>query len=274
MAKALVAVSGLRGEQNFEIVGIGVGGNRSKLEDFVRDQGLKFQVIDDESGAIAQKLSLQIPVAIIGADAEGYVTFGLGGFPSDLPNAPQVVETQLRSALRLEPVVAQTLPELGQHPKAPDFAAERLEGGERFQLAALRGKPVLDGQGREPAVLEPERDALVDEPFDDGQRTFGHPRRDRSLTFRVSRAVGESVGAGEHRSPPARKGPPARANDHGSNGVDPQAYGGGGVPGNKTVPQGDPRPEAVSPWVSPHRRPFASGRRPAEGSPWGDPSGR
>jgi peroxiredoxin len=143
MAKALVAISGLRGDQNFEIVGIGMGGNRSKLDAFVREQGLNFRVIDDTSGAIAQKLGLQVPVAVVGADAEGYVTFGLGGFASDVPDAPRVAETQLRSDLRLPPVGAQTAPELGEHPKAPDFTAERLEGGERFHLAALRGKPVL-----------------------------------------------------------------------------------------------------------------------------------
>jgi len=142
-AKGVMAVTGLRSAQNFEVLGVGMGGNRGKLDAFVREQGLNFRVIDDASGAISQKLALQVPVALIGVDAEGYVTFGLAGFPSNIPDASRMVETQLRSSLRLPEVGAQTSPELGEHPKAPDFTAERLEGGERFRLAALRGKPVL-----------------------------------------------------------------------------------------------------------------------------------
>jgi peroxiredoxin len=143
MAKALMAISPLRGDQNFEIVGVAMGGNRDKIDTFVREQRLDFRVIDDANGAIAQKLGLQVPVALVGADAEGYVSFGLGGMGIDIPDAPRVVETQLRSDLRLPAVGGQTTPELGEYPMAPDFSAERLDGGERFHLAAFRGKPVL-----------------------------------------------------------------------------------------------------------------------------------
>jgi len=141
-AKAVGAIAPLQGDHNFEIVGIGVGTTRAKLEAFVRDHGIRYRMLDDSNGDIAAKLQLRMPVAIIGADAEGYISFGVGNFSSEGPSPEAAVETQLRQAMRLpsaatDPALADTLP------LAPDFTAPRLEGGEDFQLSKLRGKPVI-----------------------------------------------------------------------------------------------------------------------------------
>ncbi len=143
VAKAVASVAKLQGEQNFRIIGIAEGGNRAKTEAFVRREGIDYPVIDDATGGIAQKIGLRVPVALLGADAEGYVSFGLGGFQTDIPEPARAVETQLRSALRLPATGAATEPELGDRPKAPDFSAVRLAGGEPFKLATTRGKPVV-----------------------------------------------------------------------------------------------------------------------------------
>jgi len=142
-AKAVSSIAKLQGEQNFRIVGVGEGADRKKIESFVRREGLDFPVIDDATGGIAQKLGLRVPVALLGADAEGYVIFGLGGFSTDIPEPARAIEAQLRSALRLPTIGGATEVALGDKPKAPEFSAVRLAGGEPFKLAAARGKPVL-----------------------------------------------------------------------------------------------------------------------------------
>ncbi|CAG0957817.1 Cytochrome c-554 [Myxococcaceae bacterium] len=142
-AKAISPLSRLRGSQNFEIVGVAAGSDRKTLESFVKAQGIDYRVIDDPSGTIARKLGLPVPVALIGADAEGGVTFGLGQFPKDGPDPVGSIEGYVRQALRLPEVRRGVDTALGERPVAPTFGAERLEGGPRFDLASLRGKPVV-----------------------------------------------------------------------------------------------------------------------------------
>lgn len=141
-AKAVNAIAPLQHDHNFEIVGIGVGTTRSKLEAFVREQGIHYRMLDDSSGDIGAKLQLRMPIAMLGIDADGYVVFGVGNVSTEGASPEAVVETQLRQAMRLptaatDPALAEALP------LAPDFTAPRLEGGEDFRLSKLRGKPVI-----------------------------------------------------------------------------------------------------------------------------------
>jgi len=141
-AKAVAAIAPLQGEHNFEIVGIGVGSSRSKLEAFVREQAIGYRVLDDSNGEIASRMQLRIPVAMIGADAEGYITFGVGNVSTEGESPELALEAQLRQVLRL-PAAGDDLGLAEAAPLAPDFTAPRLEGGEDFRLSSLRGKPVI-----------------------------------------------------------------------------------------------------------------------------------
>ncbi len=84
-------------------------------------------------------MGLQVPIAIIGADSEGYTTFGMGQFPSDGPDDTQVIESMLRGSLRLPELANNSEPELGTRPEAPNFEIEILDSDEGFELAAQRG---------------------------------------------------------------------------------------------------------------------------------------
>ncbi len=95
-----MSVSALRGKHNFEILGVSRSSTPERAKDFAGTAGIDFPVLDDGSGAIAQRLGLRSPLALIGVDAEGYVTFGLAQFPSD-EHAASRIEEQIRTSLRL-----------------------------------------------------------------------------------------------------------------------------------------------------------------------------
>jgi peroxiredoxin len=141
-ARALSSIAGLRGKQNFEIVGVAMGASRDKARGFAERLGIEYPVIDDSSAAIASRLGLRAPVALLGIDAEGYVTFGLPEFSSADPSAGRSLEQMVREALRL-PRVEGTGPVDGDHPEAPVFRAKVLDSEENFDLAAARGRPVI-----------------------------------------------------------------------------------------------------------------------------------
>ncbi|MAG30401.1 MAG: hypothetical protein CL908_05830, partial [Deltaproteobacteria bacterium] len=71
-------VTSLAGEHNFKVVGIGVGSDRSTLSRFAGSRELAFPVIDDSAGSITRILRLRAPLAILGMDSEGYMSFGIG----------------------------------------------------------------------------------------------------------------------------------------------------------------------------------------------------
>jgi peroxiredoxin len=143
-ADAIAHIAGLRGEQNFDIAGIAVGGSSSAARDFAGKYGLDFPIVDDSSGEIAAHMGLRVPVALIGVDPDGYVVFYHGSAsPSEVPDAAAAVETQLRESLRLPPAKVGLEPTLGTRPQAPLFAAKGLYDGKPFELASLRGKPVV-----------------------------------------------------------------------------------------------------------------------------------
>ena len=140
VARALAPLSALRGKQNFEIVGVATGSNREKAESFVAAQGIDYRVIDDSSAAIANRLGLRFPMAMLGVDTEGYVVFGMAQFATEAPNAETLIENQVRTALRL-PDPEEEGP--SARPEAPLFEASILDSTETFRLADHRGQAVV-----------------------------------------------------------------------------------------------------------------------------------
>ena len=80
---AVMAVSTHRGNHNFEIVGVATGADAKDSAAFVASRGLDFQVLDDSSARLAGRFGLREPIALIGVDSEGFVSFGLSGFTQD-----------------------------------------------------------------------------------------------------------------------------------------------------------------------------------------------
>jgi peroxiredoxin len=138
IAQTVASIAKVRGEHNFEVVGIAVGSTPDAARALVARQALDFPVIDDSSAKISRMFGLRVPTALIGVDAEGYVTFGMSQFPTD-PGARAAVEQQLRESLRLpEPGT-----DAARKPEAPTFTADVLDGKQTFDLRAQRGRPVI-----------------------------------------------------------------------------------------------------------------------------------
>ena len=141
--RGVTAVSGLRGDHNFRILGVAVGSDRNTAKAFAAEHGIDFPVIDDATGAIANRMGLRSPAAIVGVDADGYVVFGYAQFPEDSTNTAGVIEQQIRTAMRLPVEGDGVSPGFGSRPTAPTFEADVLDGDESFDLAAQRGRPVV-----------------------------------------------------------------------------------------------------------------------------------
>ena len=142
-ARAVARLARLREAQNFDVVGVALAGHAENARAFAAKNALDFAIVDDSAGRVAERLGLRAPVALIGIDARGNVTFAMGGPPAEAPDPEALVETQIREGLRLPAAEGRLEPALGAKPKAPAFTAERLEGGKRFELASLHGKPVV-----------------------------------------------------------------------------------------------------------------------------------
>ena len=138
IAQAVAEIGKARGDHNFEIVGVAVGSSPDTARAFVARHGLDFPVIDDSSAKISGMFGLRGPTALLGVDAEGYVTFGMAAFPTD-PEARASVEKQLRESLRLPEPGAES----NGKPEAPTFTADVLDGKTTFDLRAQRGRPVV-----------------------------------------------------------------------------------------------------------------------------------
>jgi peroxiredoxin len=139
VSDAVTRVAKLRGEYNFDVVGVAVGTSRPKAKTYAAEHKLDFDVVDDGSRRIAQRFGLRVPAAVLIADSEGYLVWG-SAFEATAPDAVDAVESQIRSALRL-PDRKQATP--GDRPLAPQFTATMLDKSEKFDLASTRGKPVL-----------------------------------------------------------------------------------------------------------------------------------
>jgi len=141
--RAVRSVAALRGDHNFEVIGIAVGSTRSTAREFARAEGIDFPVIDDSGGTITRKLGLRSPLALLGADAEGFLSFGMGAFPTEVPDAAAVIEDQIRERLRLPERGAARDGQLFDWPEAPSFQAEVLGEDAPFDSASLAGRPYV-----------------------------------------------------------------------------------------------------------------------------------
>jgi peroxiredoxin/nitrate/TMAO reductase-like tetraheme cytochrome c subunit len=143
VGRAVADVAAERGGHNFGIVGVATSGSRESVGSFVRDLDVEIPVLYDTSGDLASLLSIRAPVALLVADASGYVVTGSTSFIDEGENPSALVESRIREWLRLPREDAAAVSLLGERPQAPLFSAARLDGGERFELASLRGKPVV-----------------------------------------------------------------------------------------------------------------------------------
>jgi peroxiredoxin len=140
VARALAAVASLRGPQNFEIVGVATSANAEAARDLLTRERLSIRTLLDPGKELAQRVGVRQPVWLLITDPDGNLAFGEEYFPEEGPDPAGSVEQNLRSQLRLPGRTERSLAAL---PLAPRFSAERLEGGARFELASLHGRPVL-----------------------------------------------------------------------------------------------------------------------------------
>jgi len=143
VGRAVAGVAGERIPHNFDIVGVATSGSRDTVRSFAEELGVEIPVLYDTSAGLASLLNIRAPVTLLVADANGYLVDGSSSFVSEGENPSALVESEIREWLRLPIEDAAAVSLLGQRPEAPLFSAARLDGGERFELAALRGRPVV-----------------------------------------------------------------------------------------------------------------------------------
>ena len=136
VARALAAIADERAANNFEVAGVAAA-DPATARGFLAAQGLAVRTFSDPAGALARRVGVQQPVWLLLTDAQGNLLFGEEYFPEEGPDPAGAVEKTLREQLRLPGLNGSA------HPLAPSFSAERLEGGTRFELASLRGKPAI-----------------------------------------------------------------------------------------------------------------------------------
>lgn len=144
MAEAVARIVGERDDHNFRVVGVAMSSKPEPSLKLLEEHGLEIPTLHDpQARLINQILRRKAPSALILVDAEGYLVqaqIGEGSFSVSDPAG--IIAGNLRDWLRLpgeEPVVYA----LGERPEAPLFEAPRLDGDEPFQLAALKGEPII-----------------------------------------------------------------------------------------------------------------------------------
>jgi len=142
VAQAVARIAKLRGEHNFELVGIGIRTNTSTLSRFREAQDLEFPVIDDGQGEIARRFRLRVPVAIIAMDAEGYMSFSIGGFPAE-GDITGYAEAKLRENLRLPTSDAASDGALMAFPAAPALGVKAMADGAVLETSDLTGRAAV-----------------------------------------------------------------------------------------------------------------------------------
>jgi peroxiredoxin len=140
---AVASVATERAGHNFDILGVATRGSRDTASSFVEELGVEISVLYDTGVGLASLLNIRAPAALVVADASGYLINGSSSFPSEGENPSAVVESQIREWLRLPSENSAAVSVLGVRPEAPPFSAARLDGGEPFELTAMRGKPVV-----------------------------------------------------------------------------------------------------------------------------------
>ncbi len=142
----MASLASERTQHNFEIVGVAMGSSYDEIVAFKERHGLDVPIYDDSAARIAGRIGLRSRLAVLGIDPEGYLQFGMGAFPSDLPDPAGAFESQLREHLRLpsgHAAVAAT-GALDRRPAAPPFETVRIDGGaDRWDMGAHAGKPLV-----------------------------------------------------------------------------------------------------------------------------------
>jgi peroxiredoxin len=141
-AEAVRRISKLRREHNFQILGVGVGTNPKTLASFAEKNAVDYPIIDDSDGSISQKLRLRSPVALLGVDADGYMTFGIGHFPAEGDVAGST-EAELRKSLRLPVDEGDAAGALFNYPKAPSLGLKAMSSGEVVETSDLAGRAAV-----------------------------------------------------------------------------------------------------------------------------------
>jgi len=140
VARALARIAGDRASQNFEIVGVAAAADPAAARSLLAQAGLAVRSFSDPASTLARRIGVQGRVWLVLTDSDGNLTFGEEYFPEEGSDPVAAIETVLRDQLRLP---GRSDARFGERPLAPDFTGERLEGGERFRLASLRGKPAI-----------------------------------------------------------------------------------------------------------------------------------
>ncbi|MCA9505644.1 MAG: redoxin family protein [Myxococcales bacterium] len=142
VAAAVESIAARAGDHNFRVVGIGVGSQTPALARFTSEHGLSFPVIDDSSGSITQLLRLRAPLAILGMDAEGYMSFAMGHFPVG-PGLEEMVIGDLETQLRLDTGGTGGDGALYAWPQAPELGVVAMSDGKVLETADLRGRAAI-----------------------------------------------------------------------------------------------------------------------------------
>ena len=140
VAQAMREVAEQQQSHNFRVIGVAIGSKPSVVRRFVQTHKLDFPVIDDSNGRISSALGLRGTVLVLGADAEGYVSFVLPGFDTSAADADQAIAAKIRDSMRI-PTLAHA-GALVSHPKAQPFTTEYLNG-QPFDSSDLEGRPKI-----------------------------------------------------------------------------------------------------------------------------------
>ena len=144
VAKAVASVAAERKDHNFEVIGVAIGSDLATARTFVEEANFDFPVIDDSRGQITRKLLLRAPLAVLGVDAEGYVSdLSLSSFEKGDGDSWMRTADRIREGLHMPVETTVSLGALDQRPLAPLFETPRLDGGDPFRMADTRGKPLV-----------------------------------------------------------------------------------------------------------------------------------
>ncbi len=142
VAEAVNALVPEAADNNFRIVGVGVGSDAAALSRFTKEEKLGFPIIDDSNAEITRQLRLTAPLALLGVDAEGFMTFGMAHFPEGT-DLRAVTEEDLRERLRLDKTPTGEAGALYAYPEAPELGVVAMSSGQSLSTADLSGRAAI-----------------------------------------------------------------------------------------------------------------------------------
>ncbi|MFP6655708.1 MAG: multiheme c-type cytochrome, partial [Myxococcota bacterium] len=142
ISRAVTRISNESGRHNFSVVGIGIGSDSMALARFAEEEELPFPIIDDSGGSIAGILRLRSANLLIGVEADGYMKFAVGHFPSE-GDIVADVESTLRHHPRLPEPATGAKGSLYAYPQAPPLGVTSMSNGERLETEDLKGRATV-----------------------------------------------------------------------------------------------------------------------------------